>query len=128
MLTALPSLLDYLHYTAHFFGPEVHDHRRDPVVSHRGAICYMLLRAHGGVLSPLRIQGQGLLHAHQIKEIDDTPHLSKKVGRSAVLADFPEDTLRQGIHRQHQAAGENHDLKTQRFELCHWDERGLAML
>ena len=50
----------------------------------------MLLRTHGGILSPLRLQGQGLLHAHQIKEIDDAPHLPKEASGGAVLADFPE--------------------------------------
>ena len=77
----------------------------------------MLLRTHGGVLSPLRLQGQGLLHAHQIKEINHAPHLPKEASGSAVLADFPEDTLREGAHGQHQATRENHELKTQRCEL-----------
>src|SRR5437899_1892236 len=111
-----PSLLDYLHYTAHFFGPEGH-YRRQSIVSHRGATCSTLLRAHGGVLSPLHVQGQGLLHTHQIKEIDDASHLPKETSGGAVLADFPENTLRQSAHGQHQATRENHDLKTQRFEL-----------
>jgi hypothetical protein len=87
----------------------------------------LLSSTHGGALSPLRIQGQGLLHAHQIKEINHAPHLPKEAGGGAVLANFPENTLRQSAYGQHQAAGENHDLKTQRFELCHGDERGLAI-
>ena len=70
-----------------------------------------------GVRYPLRIQGQGLLHAHQIKEIDDAPYLPKEAGGGAVLTNFPEDALRQGAYGQHQAARKDHDLKTQRFEL-----------
>lgn len=81
------------------------------------SITALLPSMHGGVLAPLCIQGQGLLHAHQIKEVDNASHLSKQVGCSAMLANCPEDTLRQGAHRQHQATGENHHLKTQRFEL-----------
>ena len=78
-----------------------------------GSPACLLSTGHDGVLSPLCLQGQGLLHAHEIKQINDAAHLSQEAGGGAVLTNFPKDTLRQGVHRQHQAARENHYLKTQ---------------
>ena len=53
--------------------------------------CTRLALDRGGcsIAYPLRIQGQGLLHAHEIEELDDTDHVAQEIGGGTVLANFP---------------------------------------